>query len=146
MADFICFEAEVDVVNEEEKEEPIAIDSDDLIDDSHQENDDHCFHRFHNQMRDTSEIMEEILREEEIASEKLEPNNYLTQNEIEDMPNEVYDETDDFLKSREKFLGSLLNPIEQTKENSFYLTLLYTTRFVTKKNLIYVMKKKWRKK
>ena len=90
MADFICFEAEVDVVNEEEKEEPIAIDSDDLIDDNHQENDDHCFHRFHNQMRDTSEIMEEILKEEEIASEKLD--------------------------------------------------------LLQKKNLIYLMKKKWRKK
>ena len=61
---------------------------------------------------------------------KLEPNNYLTQNEIEDIANQTYDETDHFLKSREKFLGSLLNPIlEQTKKNSFYLTLLYAIRY-----------------
>ena len=96
MAEFIYFEAEeeeeeVDVLNIDEREKPMAIDSD-LIDDTHQENDDRCFHRFRNQLRETSEIMEEILREEEIASEKLEPNNYLHQNEIEDIANEVYDE------------------------------------------------------
>ena len=128
MSDFIHFEAETaDETNEEE--EPMSIDANDFIDDT-QENDEPCFYRFHNQTRDTSEIMKEILREEEIASEKLEPNNYLTQNEIEDIANETYDETDHFLKSREKFLGSLLNPIlEQTKENSFYLTLLYAIRY-----------------
>ena len=136
MADFIHFEAdvddeEIDVVTIDEKEEPMVID--DLIDDTYQENDDLSFHRFHNQLRDTSEIMEEILREEEIASEKLEPNNYLAYNEIEDIANEEYNETDDFLKSKDKFLVSLINPIEQTKENSFYLTLLHTIRYVKNK-------------
>ena len=120
MSDFIHFEAETaDETNEEE--EPMSIDANDFIDDT-QENDEPCFYRFHNQTRDTSEIMKEILREEEIASEKLEPNNYLTQNEIEDIANQTYDETDHFLKSREKFLGSLLNPIlEQTKKKIAFI-------------------------
>ena len=133
MADFIHFEAMADETNE--WEEGMSIDSlDDLIDDTFQDNDDPCFRRFHNQTRDTAEIMEEILREEGIASENLEPNNYLNENEIEDIANEVYDETQDFRKSKEIFLASLLNPIlEQTKENSFYLTLLYAIRFVINK-------------
>ena len=134
MADFIYFEADDEDVNvvdiNEEEEESMIIDSD-LIDDRQQENDSHDFHRFHNQITDTCEIMEEILREEEAASELLEPNNYLTQNEIEDIANEVYDETDDFLKSKEKFLKSLINPIDQTvKKDTFYLTLLHTIRYV----------------
>ena len=145
MTDFICFEAveEEDVLTIDEKEELMAID--DLIDDTHQETDDHCFHRFHNQQRDTSEIMEEILREEEAASEKLEHNNYLHQNEIEDIANEVYDETDDFLKSRDKFLGSLINPIDQTKEKSFYLTLLHSIRYVKNKKTDFCAEKEMEK-
>ena len=117
MSNFIHFGAETaDETNEEE--EPMSIDANDFIDDT-QENDEPCFYRFHNQTRDASEIMKEILREEEIASEKLEPNNYLTQNEIEDIANETYDET---------FL-------EQTKENSFYLTLLYAIRYSINKKM-----------
>ena len=118
MADFIYFEAEddedidINVVDNEEEEESMIIDSD-LIDDSQQENESHDFHRFHNQTNDISKVMDEILREEEVASELLEPNNYIMQNEIEDIANEVYDETD-FLKSKEKFLKSLINPIHQT--------------------------------
>ena len=135
MADFIYSEAEddedidINVVDNEEEEESMIIDSD-LIDDSQQENDSHDFHRFHNQTTDISKVMDEILREEEAASELLEPNNYITQNEIEDIANEVYDETDDFLKSKEKFLKSLINPIDQTvKKDTFYLTLLHTIRY-----------------
>ena len=95
MADFIYFEAEdnedidINVVDLNEEEEESMIIDDHLIDDSQQENDSHNFHRFHNQTTVTSEIMEEILREEEAASELLEPNNYVTQNEIEDIANEV---------------------------------------------------------
>ena len=39
-------------------------------------------------------------------------------------------------EKRNLFLSSLLNPVEnQTKENSFYLTLLYAIRFIkTKKS------------
>ena len=135
MADFIYFEAEddedidINVVDLNEEEEESMIIDDDLIDDSQQENDSHNFHRFHNQTTDTSEIMEEILREEEAASELLEPNNYVTQNEIEDTSNEVYDETD-FLKSKSTFLKSLINPIDQTvKKDTFYLTLLHAIRY-----------------
>ena len=136
MADFIYFEAEddedidINVVDLNEEEEESMIIDDDLIDDSQQENDSPNFHRFHNQTTDTSEIMEEILREEEAASELLEPNNYVTQNEIEDIANEVYDETDDFLKSKSTFLKLLINPIDQTvKKDTFYLTLLHAIRY-----------------
>ena len=136
MTDFIYFEAEddedidINVVDLNEEEEESMIIDDDLIDDSQQENDSHNFHRFYNQTTDTSEIMEEILREEEAASELLEPNNYVTQNEIGDIANEVYDETDDFLKSKSTFLKSLINPIDQTvKKDTFYLTLLHTIRY-----------------
>ena len=98
------------------------IDSD-LIDDTQQENDSYDFHRFHNQTTDTFKVMEQIQREEEAASELLEPNNYLRQDEIDD-------ETDNFLKSKGKFLESLINPIIEQTEDNFYLTLLHSIRFV----------------
>ena len=102
----------------------------DLIDDTQQENDSYDFHRFYNQTTDTFKVMEQIQREEEAASELLEPNNYLRQDEIENMANEVYDETDNFLKSKDKFLESLINPIIEQTEDNFYLTLLHNIRFV----------------
>ena len=114
-------------------EESMIIDSDNdnlIIDENKQENDSPIFHMFHNQTTDTSKIMEQKLREEESASKLLEPNNYITENEIEEIANEIYDETDDFLKSKTKLLSILLNPINQTGEkDTFYLTLLHAIRY-----------------
>ena len=141
MSDFIYFEdnednKEIDnaILNlNEEMEESMIIDSDNdnlIIDENLQENDSPIFYRFHNQTTDTSEVIEQILREEESTSKLLEANNYITENEIEEIANEVYDETDDFLKSKTKFINSLLNPIDQTaEENTFYLTLLHAIRY-----------------
>ena len=136
MADFIQFEAEDEDHNNSNEEEELMIIDDDLIDDSQQDNDSHIFHRFHNQTTNTSDIMEEILREEEAASELLEPNNYIKENEIDDIANEVYDETGAFLKSKKLFLDSLINPVPQ-EQDSFYLTLIHAIRYVkhNKQNL-----------
>ena len=80
--------------------------------------------------------MKEIEQGQEIAAKYLEANNYLEDYEIDDIGNESYDEFEKFEERRNLFLSSLLNPIEnQTKENSFYLTLLYAIRFYkTKKS------------
>ena len=96
------------------------------------------FFRFHNQTRDVEEVMREIEQKEGIASEYLEANNYLEDCEIDDIGNESYDEFEEFEEKRNLFLSSLLNPVEeQTKENSFYLTLLYAIRFnKTKKSYL----------
>ena len=110
---------------------------DSLIDDSQDhENNDPTFFRFHNQTRDLQEVMSEIAQEEEIAAEYMEGNNYLEDCEIEDIGNESFDEIEKFEEKRDLFLRSLKNPVEnQTKENSFYLTLLYAIRFLkTKKS------------
>ena len=136
MADFICFEADASDESNDEGE-PIDIDNS-LIDDSegHKNNDPNSF-RFYNQTRDLEEVMREIEEEEEeIAAEYLEANNYLEDCEIDDIGNESYDEFEKFEEKRNLFLSSLLNPVEnQTKEKSFYLTLLYAIRFIkTKKS------------
>ena len=88
MADFICFEAEaeegdVDIINSGEEDDGMIID-DDFIDNTHQENDSSVFHRFHNQTTNTSDIMEELLREEEAISDSLEAHNYIDDNEIDE--------------------------------------------------------------
>ena len=129
MADFICFEA--DASDESNDEGELMTVDDSLIDDSEgHENNDPTFFRFHNQTRDLQEVMSKIEKEEEIAAEYMEANNYLEGCEIDDIGNESYDE---FEKFEEK--SSLKNPVEnQTKENSFYLTLLYAIRFLKTKN------------
>ena len=140
MADFIYFEADAfDKSNDEG--EPIDVDNS-LIDDSTiHENNEPIFFRFHNQTRDVEEVMREIEQEEEIASEYLEANNYFEDCEIDDIGNESYDEFEKFKEKRNLFLSSLVNPIEnQTKENSFYLTLSYV--FIKLKKVIYVKKAK----
>ena len=135
MADFICSEADASDESNDEGE-PMNVD-DSLIDDSEgHENNDPSFFKFHNQTRDLQEVMNEIQQEGEIAAEYMEANNYLEDCEIDDIGNEAYDEFNKFEEKKELFLNSLKNPIEnQTKENSFYLTLLYTIRFLkTKKS------------
>ena len=135
MADFIYFEADA---SDESNDEGESIDIDNsLVDDSEgHENNDPNFFRFHNQTRDLQEVMREIEKEKEIAAEYLEANNYLENCEIDDIGNESYDEFEKFEEKRNLFLSSLLNPVEnQTKENSFYLTLLYAIHFIkTKKS------------
>ena len=135
MADFICFEADASDESNDEGE-PMTVD-DSLIDDSEgHENNDPSFFRFHNQTRDLQEVMHEIEQEEETAAEYMEANNYLEDCEIDDIGNQSYDEFDKFERKRELFLTSFKNPVEnQTRENSFYLTLLYAIRFLkTKKS------------
>ena len=133
MADFIHFEAEVDIENDEnEKEEELMCLEDNFIDDSQDNTEEEpSFYRFHNQTKDTSTVLEALLHEEEVASKRLEANNYLNQNEIEDLMNETYEESNESVTiSRNRFLASLLRPLfDRTKENSFYLTLLYAIRY-----------------
>ena len=135
MADFIYFEADASDESNDEGE-PIDFDNSLLDDSTVHENNELSFFRFHNQTRNVEEVMREIEQEEEIAAEYLEANNYLEDSEIDDIGNEFYDEFEKFEERRNLFLSYLLNPIEnQTKENSFYLTLLYAIRFYkTKKS------------
>ena len=135
MADFIYFEADASDESNDEGE-PIDVDNSLLDDSTVHENNEPSFFRFHHQTRNVEEVMREIEQEEEIAAEYLEANNYLEDSEIDNIGNESYDEFEKFEERRNLFLSSLLNPIEnQTKENSFYLTLLYAIRFYkTKKN------------
>ena len=132
MADFICFEAEASDESNDEDEQ-MDIDND-LIDDSeNQQNNDVNFFRFHNQKTDT-EVLREAATIEAAAAENMEPNNY-NEYDRETMPIDVFE---NFEQKRELFLRTLKNPIEnQTKENSFYLALLYAIRsFKTKKDYL----------
>ena len=122
MAEFIDFEAETSDVSDAEDFE-MEVDNPTLIDDAEeQENNDPSFFRFHNQTRDIDEVLAEVASEEAIRAQSMEASNY---NEHEDHEREI----DNFKldeKNREDFLKTLTNPIsEQTKENSFYLTLLF---------------------
>ena len=121
MADFISFEADAfDDSNDEEVE--MLIDDDNLIDDTAQENNDPSFFRFHNQTRDFQEIAEDIERQAQISIEH------------DDIGNESLDEFDGFERSKITFLNSLKSPVvNQTRENSFYLTLLHAIRFLKNK-------------
>ena len=75
--------------------------------------------------------MEGIEQRAEASVEHLEANNYLDQCEIDDIGNKSFDEFDGFEKSKTIFLRSLKCPVEnQTRENSFYLTLLHSIRFL----------------
>ena len=133
MADFICFEADASDQSNDEGDEMFFDDS--LVDNSVvQENNEPSFFRFHNQTRDLQEVMDEIQEEEERAAEYMEANNYLEDCETEDIGNEAFDEFNNFEEKKELFLSSLKNPVEnQTRENSFYLTLLYAIRFLKNK-------------
>ena len=134
MADFICFEA--DVSDESNDEEAEMLIDDNLIDDSVQENNEPSFFRFHNQTRDYQEILDGIDQRAEASIEHLEANNYLDQCEIDDIGNESFDEFDGFERSKTIFLNSLKSPVEnQTRENSFYLTLLHAIRFLKNKKI-----------
>ena len=129
MADFICFEA--DASDESSDEEVETLIDDNLIDDSVQQNNEPSFFRFHNQTRDYQEIVEQIEQWVEASLGHLEANNYLDQCEIDDIGNESFDEFDDFERAKTTFLSSLKSPVEsQTRENSFYLTLLHAIRFL----------------
>ena len=133
MADFIYFKADASDESNDEGER-ITVDNS-LIDDSQDyENNDPTFFRFHKQTRDLQEVMSEIAQEEEIAAEHMEVNNYLEDCEIDDIGNESFDKFEKFEEKRNLFLSSLKNPVEnQTKENSFYLALLYAIRFLKTK-------------
>ena len=133
MADFIYFEA--DASNESSDEgEQMEVDNA-LIDNSQdQENNDPTFFRFHNQTRDCDEVLREVAEAEEIAAEHLEANNYIDDEYLESIGNDSIDDFENFEEKRDLFLRSLKNPIEnQTRENRFYLTLLYAIRFLKTK-------------
>ena len=135
MADFIYFEADGSDESNDEGEQ-IEIDNS-LIDDSQDhENNDPTFFRFHNQTRDIDEALREVAETEEIAAEHLEANNYIDDYYLESLGNESIDDFVNFEEKRDLFLRSLKNPVEnRTRENSFYLALLYSIRFLkTKKS------------
>ena len=134
MADFICFEA--DASDESNDEEAETLIDDNLIDDSVQENNEPSFFRFPNQTRDYQEIVEGIEQWAEVSVEHLEANNYLDQCEIDDIGNESFDEFDGFGRSKTIFLSSLKSPVgNQTREKSFYLTLLHAICFLKNKKI-----------
>ena len=133
MADFIFFEADASDESSDEGER-MEVDNA-LIDNSQdQENNDPTFFRFHNQTRDCDEVLREVAEAEEIAAEHLEANNYIDDEYLGSIGNESIDDFENFEEKRDLFLRSLKNPIEnQTRENSFYLTLLYAIRFLKTK-------------
>ena len=140
MADFIYFEADASDESSDEGEQ-MEVDNA-LIDNSQdQENNDPTFFRFHNQTRDCDEVLREVAEAEEIAAEHLEANNYIDDEYLESIGNESIDDFENFEEKRDLFLRSLKNPVEnQTRENSFYLTLLYAIRFLETKKVIFVKK------
>ena len=110
---------------------------DSLIDDSqNHENNDPTFFRFHNQTRDIDVVLRGAAETEEIAAEHLEANNYIGDDYLESLGNESINDFENFEEKRDLFLKSLKNPVEnQTRENSFYLALLYAICFLkTKKS------------
>ena len=135
MADFIYFEAEA---SDESSDEGKQIEVDNTLTDNSQdqENNDPTFFRFHNQTRDCYEVLIEVAEAEEIAAEHLKANNYIDDEYLESIGNKSIDDFENFDEERDLFLRSFKNPIEnQTRENSFYLTLLYAIRFLkTKKS------------
>ena len=140
MADFIYFEADASDESSDEGEQ-MEVDNA-LIDNSQdQENNDPTFFRFHNQTRDCDEVLREVAEAEEIAAEDLEANNYIDDEYLESTGNGSIDDFENFEEKRDLFLRSSKNPIEnQTRENSFYLTLLYAIRFLKTKKVIFVKK------
>ena len=129
MADFIYFEADASDESNDEGEQMEIDDS--LIDDSQDhENNDPTFFRFHNQTRNIDEVLRDAAETEEIAAEHLEANNYIDDDYLESLGNESNDDFENFEEKRDLFLRSLKNPVEnQTRENSFYLALLYAVQF-----------------
>ena len=129
MADFIYFEADASDKSNDEGEQ-MEIDGC-LIDDSQDhENNDPTFFRFHNQTRNIDEVLRDAAETEEIAAEHLEANNYIDVDYLESLGNESIDDFENFEEKRDLFLRSLKNLVEnQTRENSFYLALLYAIRF-----------------
>ena len=84
------------------------------------------FFRFVNQTTNTDEVLARIREEEEIAVQSLEAANYIESFEIE---SEIDEETSN-QKNKEKFLETLVNPVEdQTRENSFFSALIYAINF-----------------
>ena len=133
MADFIYFEADASDESNDEGEQMEIDDS--LIDDSqNHENNDPTFFRLHNQTRDIEEVLRDAAETEEIAAEPLEANNYIGDDYLESLGNESIDDFENFEEKRDLFLRSLKNPVEnQTRENSFYLALLYAIRYLKTK-------------
>ena len=125
MADFTEFEAEASDVSNDENDE-MEVDNS-LIDDAEeQENNWPSFFRFHNQTRNTDEVLRKIAEQEAIASQHMEASNY---NECENEHMSL-DEFENFELRRKKFLETLKNPLhEQTRENGFYSALLFAIKF-----------------
>ena len=126
MAEFIDFEADASDDLDDAEDFEMEVDDPTFIDNSEQENDDHSFYRFHNQTRNPEEVLAERARESSLRAQNWEACNY---NEHDDHQGEI----DDFKLDkvyREKFLKTLISPIsEQTKENSFFLNLLYVINY-----------------
>ena len=106
-------------------------------------NDDHSFYRFHNQTRDLEQVLAERVRESAILAQNWEACNY---NEHDDHQGEI----DDFKldpKNRQNFLDTLVSPVsEQTKENSFFLNLLYAINYLKNKEVEEIEEKELKNK
>ena len=129
MADFIGFEADANDLSDDENFE-MKVDNPTLIDDAEeQQNNDPSFFRFFNQTRDIDEVLAQVSREEAVAAQDMEASNY---NEHEHEEAEI----DEFKlkdRNRNRILEILTNPVEeQTKENSFYLALLFAINYLKK--------------
>ena len=98
-----------------------------LIDDAEDQiNNEPSFFRFVNQTANPDEMLARVREEEEIAVQSLEAANYIESFEVE---NEIDEETSN-QKNKEKFLETLVNPVEeQTRENSFFSALIYAINF-----------------
>ena len=133
MAEFINFKAKAsDDDLDDTKDLEMEVDNPTFIYDAEQENDDHSFYRFHNQTRDPEQVLTERARESAILAQNWEACNYL---QHEDHEGDI-DEFKNAKKSRENFLDTLVSPLsQQTKENSFFLNLLYAINYLEIKKL-----------
>ena len=131
MAEFIDFEvvASGDDLDDAEDFE-MEVDNPTFIDDAEQENDDHSFYRFHDQTRDPEQVLAERAWESAILAQNWEACNYI---EHEDHEGDI-DEFKNAKKSRQIFLDTLVSPLsQQTKENSFFLNLIYAINYFKNK-------------
>ena len=129
MADFIDFEADASDLSDGENFE-MEVDNPTLIDDAEeQQNNDPSFFSFFNQTRDIDEVLAQVSREEAVAAQHMEASNH---NKHEHEEAEI-DELKLNDRNRNRFLETLTNPVEeQTKENSFYLALLFAINYLKK--------------
>ena len=94
-----------------------------------QPNNDPPFFRLFNQTKDIDEVLAQVAREEAEAARHMEAGNY-NEHKHEEAEIDEFKLND---RNRNRFLKTLTNPFkEQTKENSFYLALLFAINYLKK--------------